>query len=294
MRLQAWAKINLGLEVDAVDILGYHPIRTLMAEISLADQLSIEPAPAWQLEISGESSDGVGDPEDNLVWRAEQLVQVLTSGGAPEDQDRSWRVRLAKRIPVGAGLGGGSADAAAWLRHRTDGMPKAAPAVWSAASRLGTDIPFFRLGGIQFADGYGEHLRPIAAGQFRPFVLIAHPGQALSTALVYQAFDQMAPPPISSEALPAVERAVVRGEIPFGLSNWLEPAAHRVAPGLRDFCQALADWSEGLAWSLSGSGASYYILIADEDKARWLFESIRQRTPRVWIGRVMPERPAMK
>ncbi|MCL4520385.1 MAG: hypothetical protein M1415_02160 [Firmicutes bacterium] len=285
----AWAKINLGLEVDPVDASGFHPIRTVMAEISLADELRVEPSSSWHMEVSGDFGSCPPDPRENLVWRAEQLLA--------DGHRRSmapFRVRLQKSIPAGAGLGGGSADAAAWLRYRDPHDLASADAIWQAAAILGKDIPFFRHGGVQVVSGYGEILRPLKAPNFRPYVLVAHPGWALPTAAVYQAFDRIpgAHQPLTS--LAEVEDTLGQGAIPECLANQLEPAAHRVAPSLRDFSIALSRWSEGLPWWLAGSGSAYYILIAEEDKARWLFDSIKRRVPRTWLSQVMPKRPAME
>lgn len=290
----ARAKINLGLEVDEVDANGLHPLRTIFAEISLADELTAEPAPAWQLDVGGNEQDCPPNPEDNLVWRAEELVMAVSRQGKGKRIGHGWRVNLVKRIPAGAGLGGASSDAAAWIRFQSRKDPALADALWRAAADLGKDIPFFRHGGVQFGSGYGEGLRPIAAPGFRPYVILANPGRPLSTAAVYRAFDQVARVARPRVNLETIERAIVAGTLPEVLENQLEPAAYLVDSALREFSVALRRWSGGVVWWLSGSGATYYILERDQDRAAWLHETIHRRVPRVWMAQVVPERPAME
>ncbi len=303
--MRAFAKINLGLEVDPRDADGFHPLRTIFAEISWADCLTVEPAQQWQLTVTGDAALGAEDLSHNLVWRAEQAIQsVAIALGHQKEAEwslplllPSWHVTLNKVVPAGAGLGGGSADAAAWIRYRTAGWSESAvETIWQTASQLGKDLAFFRRGGIQRAEGYGDRLQPIPAAQFNPWVVVAYPGQSLSTARVYAAFDAIFPGATRKEtgnhdALAAAEQSIRAGRIPNRLINQLEPAAHRVDPALKEFSEALRRWSQESGWCLTGSGSAYYILIADDDRAKWVYESIQLRVPRAWMGRIVAERP---
>ena len=285
----ARAKINLGLNVEPRNRSGFHPLTTIFAEIALADELTVEPASQWRLEMGGEEALGLST-DDNLIVRAEAMANL------DEHRLGPWRVHLTKHIPVGAGLGGGSSDAGAWIRFRAERDPAQSERLWRQAADLGKDIPFFRHGGIQYASAYGECLRTLEAPSFQPWVVLAHPGRPLATATVYQAFDQIVAEGRQSQqvALAEVEQSLSRGEIPLDLSNQLERAAMRVDPALVDFHLALRQASDGEKWWLSGSGATYYILINDEERAKWLYQSIRRSVDRVWLSRIVPVRSPME
>ena len=150
----AWAKINLGIAVHGKRQDGYHEISTCMQTVDLMDELNVRPAPVARLTCS--------DPDlsvgaDNLVRRAMQLFRAQVREVEP------LHLHLIKRIPMGAGLGGGSADAAATLRllNRISGLPCGADDLRALAARLGSDIPFLVQGGTVVARGRGEQLRSV-------------------------------------------------------------------------------------------------------------------------------------
>lgn len=172
------AKVNLFLAVGKLDHRRYHPIRTIMQTVSLADELEVEVgAAADQFEVIGASL-----PEDNSVTKAIRLAREFV------DVPRLG-IKLTKNIPSEAGLGGGSSDAAGILR-----ILGAAPSRLSFAAQLeiagavGCDVPFFLYGGLAKATGYGEIVEPLPDPTPKTLI-IAKPNLGISTALAYAGLD---------------------------------------------------------------------------------------------------------
>jgi 4-diphosphocytidyl-2-C-methyl-D-erythritol kinase len=175
MTLEAHAKLNLALVVGPLRADGRHELVTVYQRLALADALDFERAEA---ATTIEGFDG-----DTLVRRALELA-------APTQH---WRVRIEKRIPVAAGLGGGSSDAATALRHASDARddPLTATELHELAAQLGADVPFFLRDGPQLGSGDGTELRPLGLPQGQHVVLLLPRGAAKSsTADVYRAFDE--------------------------------------------------------------------------------------------------------
>jgi len=205
----AWAKLNLELRVLGLLPDGRHRVETVMQAITLGDLVEVEPADESSLAIIGMAAPA---GPDNLALRA---VEALGARA---------RVRLWKRVPAGAGLGGGSADAAAVLRLL--GTPDAAAA---AAPSLGADVTFLLRGGTALATGAGEDLQPLPERE--GWFAVAWPGYGVSTAAVYAAWDR------------------VGGDGP----NHLARAACEVEPRLADFARRL-----GEDWRMTGSGSAFF------------------------------------
>lgn len=176
-RLPAAAKINLALAVGPRGLDGRHEVATVLQLVDVADRLALEPAP--RLEVRGFA-------DDTLVARALTLL-AEASGVEPR-----WKVRISKRIPVAAGLGGGSSDAATALRlaNGTLDRPLALDALRDLAASLGADVPFFLAQGPQLGEGDGSRLTPLDLPQDYWVLLLLPEGAAKpSTAAVYDAFD---------------------------------------------------------------------------------------------------------
>jgi 4-diphosphocytidyl-2-C-methyl-D-erythritol kinase len=217
--LEAPAKLTLSLRITGVRNDGYHLIDAEMVSLDLADRLQLAPGDGLVIEGGAGASVPVGP--DNLVSRALRLAR------------RRAAVRLYKRIPAGAGLGGGSADAAAVLRWAGLLDP-------SVAVGLGADVPFCLFGGRAQVSGIGEVLSPLpfpgADGQ--AYTLLTPPLQ-VSTAAVYHAWDRLGGPTGD------------RG-------NDLEPAALVVEPALAAWRDRLGD-ATGATPRLAGSGATWFV-----------------------------------
>lgn len=192
VRLHAPAKVNLFLRVHDRREDGFHEIDTLFQAIGLADvlEVSVEPGRGGEddlaLHVSGAD---LGTPDRNLAWRAARAF--LTETGA----DVRVQVDLEKRIPAGAGLGGGSSDAAAVLRALDALLPGrlSPPSLLRLGADLGSDVPFF-LGGspLAMAKGRGELLEPLRPLPVRDVVVVMPPVH-VSTAWAYQALDETRP-----------------------------------------------------------------------------------------------------
>lgn len=266
---QAPAKINLGLWVGPRDASGYHPVDTVMQTVALSDQLYLEPQDhmLWESPSKDLPMDG-----KNLIVRAYAWCRD-NLGALPPIYGR-----LNKVIPVGAGLGGGSSDAAAVIRWAIKQVGNVDFAHVIQASRaLGMDVPFFIRGGTARAEGYGEGLSPVAPA-ISAGVVLANPGIFLSTARVYKAYDRVGR---ASDASPSarVLEALMAGRLPdaHDLANDLEAPAFHVLPALRAFKAQLVEAAEGAPVAMSGSGPTYFILGTDEDWAEWMARRLRAR-----------------
>lgn len=186
LRLLAPAKINWTLEVLGKRPDGYHEVRTVMQTIDLCDEITVAPAGKLSLDING-SEQALRDlpREDNLAYRAAQLLWERAGfrGGA--------RIVLAKRIPVAAGLGGGSSDAAAVLRglRRLWALNISDRELTSIAAQLGSDVPFFLRGGTAVASGRGEVIQPLPDAPVRELTIAwpSHAPRPDKTARMYAA-----------------------------------------------------------------------------------------------------------
>ena len=211
---RALAKLTLELRVTGRRGDGYHLIEAEMVTLDLADLLTFTPGDG--LEVVGVP--GIGSGEDNLVRRALKAV------------GRKAHVHLEKRIPVGAGLGGGAADAAAVLRWAGVGDA-------DLAAELGADVPFCLVGGRAQVGGVGEVIEPLPFEE-RTFTLLTPPLH-VSTATVYRAWDDLG------------------GQTAEG-RNDLEPAALRVEPRLARWRDQL-EQATGRTPTLAGSGGTWFV-----------------------------------
>jgi 4-diphosphocytidyl-2-C-methyl-D-erythritol kinase len=176
-RAPATAKLNLALVVGPLRADGRHEVTTVLQRLDLADRVAVEPAPKLRVE---------GFPEDTLV---RQALESLAEATAAETR---WEARIWKRIPVAAGLGGGSSDAATALRLANETLPEPLPPprLRELATELGADVPFFLASGPQLGEGVGADLTPLDLPQDYWVVLLLPQGASKSsTADVYAAFD---------------------------------------------------------------------------------------------------------
>ena len=240
MILTAPAKINLCLRLGPPRADGFHRITTLFAAIDLSDRLELEPADAIAVEGF----------DDTLVTRA------LTALGEQR------RVRLEKRIPVAAGLGGGSSDAAAVLRALRGRRPVSE--LYEIARSLGSDVPFFLSGlEVALATGRGDVLRPLPAFPRGYGLLLVPSAQGLSTADVYAASQ---PNPIYAAAqgdlIRAVHTARSAADVAALVANDLQPAALSLQPGIAASLDAVRA-AGALAAAVSGSGPTVFGVFPD-------------------------------
>jgi 4-diphosphocytidyl-2-C-methyl-D-erythritol kinase len=175
--LAAPAKVNLALVVGPLGADGRHEVTTVLQRVGLADRVTLAPARALLVE---------GFDDDTLVTAALELL-ARAAGTEP-----AWSVRIEKEIPVAAGLGGGSSDAATalLLANRTLARPLAPERLHALAAGLGADVPFFLAPGPQLGEGDGSRLTPVQVPQHHTVLILLPDGAAKpSTAAVYAAFD---------------------------------------------------------------------------------------------------------
>jgi 4-diphosphocytidyl-2-C-methyl-D-erythritol kinase len=257
LRVAAPAKVNLFLEVLARRPDGYHAIETLMVAISLYDTLDL--AAAETLTLVCDRPDLSVGP-DNLVLRAARLLQEQTGCTA------GARMVLSKRIPIAAGLAGGSANAAAALVGLNElwQLRLPAEALAALAGRLGSDVPFFLGRPAAWCTGRGEIITPETPGQPLHLV-VAAPPQGLSTAEVYRGVEVPAEP-VSGEAIRAALRAGDNVQVGRLLHNRLQASAERISVAVTELCRLL-ERLDVLGARMSGSGSSVFGVCRDRRDA---------------------------
>jgi 4-diphosphocytidyl-2-C-methyl-D-erythritol kinase len=250
------AKINLGLQVLGQRADGYHEIRSILYPIGLCDVLELVPAP----DAERTTLRSTGDPAhevtaDDLILRA---FGALPSGTAVPPH----RIHVHKRIPMGAGSGGGSADAGELLRHF--GMKKGFEAMdpedpfHQAASRIGSDVPFFLQEGPALVSGRGDRMEPVGTDLSGWKLLLLVPPFSIDTGEVYRNFAEAngAPPHLKELAARPVT------DWPGSLRNDLEAPAFRMRPELRVLKEKL--YKAGAAYaSMTGSGSGIFALFEE-------------------------------
>ena len=251
---RAPGKVNLSLFVGAPREDGLHPLVSVVQPVTLADELTLEPGG----EVDEVSCPGVDGP--NLAGRALALFREATGWDAPPQ-----RLTIVKRVPVAAGMGGGSADAAAALRLVARAAGGAPPELLhELAATLGADVPALVAGGRVLMTGAGEHVYPLPDPD--PFGLVIVPSAAgLSTPDVYREFDRLGRTRTRDEL--DVREAEARAGEPPPAVNDLEPAARALAPAVEDPLAALRA-AGGTAPMVSGSGPTVFGLFPTIAAAR--------------------------
>ena len=265
LRLAAFAKVNLALEVTARRADGFHNLDTVFLVIDWADTVTVElTTDPGQVVVTVEGSAATAGMAagDALLARAARGALAGTGAGA--------RIHLVKDIPVGAGLGGGSADAAAVLRAvaRLTGRDVDP----DLAERLGSDVPALVLGGASRGRGRGELLSPLPVPPLHLAVAVA--GVA-ATAAVYAACE---PDDLRSDGrAAAVARALETGHTPPDelLGSALEAPARRACPALAAGLDRLRATTPGTRWHLTGSGGAAFSLAATAAAASTLVAAVR-------------------
>src|SRR5438309_8125008 len=188
IRVPAFAKVNLRLDVLTRRADGYHELRTIFQSISLHDslQLDLSRRRGIELHILGDAVLAAGSQRQNLVWRAAEALRrhLKIAGGI--------RITLRKRVPVGRGLGGGSSDAAAALTGLLRLMRRRIPReqLLEIAAGLGADVPFFRFGGRALGTSRGDEIYPLPDGQRRTLLVVSPRDIAVSTRDAYGWLDR--------------------------------------------------------------------------------------------------------
>ena len=271
VRLRAFAKVNYALEVRGLRDDGYHEIASVLQSISLADEMEIERSNGgFELLFEPEGIE-VGPVEENTVYRAWALLRVASGYELPV------RIRLHKKIPAGAGLGGGSADAAATLCGLNElfrlGLDY--EELRNAGGRIGADVPFCLIGGTALGEGMGEVLTPLPAPPEHHLIL-AKPVRSAETGGIYRAYDEWSGRRERVSVKSAVA-ALVAGDLralAAALGNDLEPVTAGFVPEMAARKEDLL--REGaLGAAMTGTGTAVYGVFRREDDARSAERRIR-------------------
>jgi len=272
----AAAKVNLFLHVGPKAADGYHPIASLFVFADVGDRLVLDDEAASGLVIGGPFGTGLSAGPDNLVVRArEALAPDLPAG-----------LTLEKALPLAAGLGGGSADAAATLRLLNPLLPRPrAPAKLEAiAAGLGADVAACLESRAVMATGRGDELSPAPTLPVLPAVLV-NPGVESPTGTVYRAFDETASAPSADRPAMPAALATPRevADLVARTRNDLEAPAVALSPTIGEALAALRDAPETLAARMSGSGATSFALCETMAEAEALAGRLAAAHPRWWV-----------
>jgi 4-diphosphocytidyl-2-C-methyl-D-erythritol kinase len=264
---QAHAKINLTLDVLGKRPDGYHALASVMTTISLADAITLHPAEDGVVSLECNVPELCGD--DNLVVRAARLVQRATGC------DRGVHIALHKQVPAQGGLGGGSSDAAAVLLGLNQwwNLALAQDQLIDLAAELGSDVPFFIIGGTALIEGRGEFVTPLPP--IAPlWLVIVKPPVSIATAAVFRA---LTPAEWSDGAATRDLVSTIRaGQMPAltdaTLFNALEAGVLRAYPAVAEMRRALLDLGAPCV-RMSGSGPTLFIPCATQGAAEQIWRA---------------------
>lgn len=279
---RAPAKINLTLHVlgrRPED--GYHVLESLVAFADVADTLSLDPGPGLTLDISGPTAGPAGPLDDNLVLRAARHLLAslpgLTAGA----------FHLHKELPVAAGIGGGSSDAAAALRllAKRNGLPLDHPAIIAAARATGADVPVCLDPRARMMTGAGEAVGPVLDLAALPAVLV-NPGVPVATAPVFKALGLAIGQSLDGEKHPSIAAGLDADSVLAAITparNDLEKPALTVAPVFGDALALLRAQPGCRLARMSGSGATVFAVFTDGECAETATRAVRSAQPGWWV-----------
>ncbi len=263
LTLPSFAKINWTLEILGKRPDGYHELRTLLQTVSAADELTFEPAPRG-IEVRCDHPDVPCD-ETNLVYRAAKLLDDFTGAG------KGVRIGINKRLPVAAGLGGGSSNAAVTIiaLQKLWDIRIEPPDLFNLGAKLGADVPFFFIGGTCLGVGRGDEIYPLPDID-EEFLLLVNPGILIPTREIYAGLPTHLTNPESAAKMPlsleAAYAAIARPGAPVSLRNDLEIPALDRHPLLLEIKQRLMQaGARGVL--MSGSGSTIFAIF-DSSQAR--------------------------
>ncbi len=278
------AKVNLCLHVGPVRADGYHPLASLVAFADVGDRVTVEPAETPSLTVTGPfggslAGSGVGGEGDNLILKALRALGRATGTGDP-----ALKVTLDKRLPIAAGLGGGSSDAGAALRlaRRALDLDIDDAALEAVSAVVGADGPMCLRARTAWAEGIGDRLTE--APDLPPLhAVLVNPGVPCSTGAVYRAYDAA---PIGGADRPDLPAGLDAAALIRWLSdqrNDLEPPALTVAPAVSDALSAVSACSGAGLVRMSGSGATVFGLFEDPAGASAAAAALSAAHPVWWI-----------
>ena len=276
----AFAKLNLTLDVLDKRPDGYHDIKSVMQTISIRDDIEIDVGTGkpWCLKCDKE---GIPTDERNLAWKAARVFL----DAAKKDPD-GLEIRITKRIPSGAGLGGGSADAAAVLRalNRHYGEPFSIGALAELGGLVGSDVPFCTICGTAMAEGRGDKLRKLPDMPDCVFV-VCKPDFSISTPELYRKLDekQIAKRPDNR----AMESALIAGDIgkiAENLCNVFDPVVTEEHLEL-NYIKSIFNSYGSVGQQMTGSGSAVFAIVTEFEFAAVICSMLKENYPEVFIAK---------
>jgi len=281
--LPAYAKLNLTLDVTGRRPNGYHDIDSVMQTISLHDLIWIERTDCRVFDVVGPTIAG-----ENLVLKAGRELEGHVGRQLP------FTIRLFKRVPMGAGLAGGSSDAAVFLKaaNLLYDLKLEPGELLEIAAAVGQDVPFLLSGGTARATGLGSTVAPLPAVPSSWRFVVVSPPVEISTRAVYEAVDGSVPSagrtPVLVQALtyPPPRPSPARGEGEFVFGNDLEAASRRLFPQLNEALNRLLHMVPGL--TMSGTGAALFAVFPGRADAEAALAAVRKVGYPAWVCRPVP------
>ena len=277
---KAYAKINLALEVLGRRDDGYHEVSTVLHAVGLADHLTFEESEGLSLECDDPAIEG----EENLVLRAARLLQQAAGSG------RGASITLRKGIPIAAGLGGGSSDAAVTLLalSRLWGIGLSRERLMELGATLGSDVPFFVQGSeCALATGRGERVAPLPAAQGW-WVVVLRPEVATPPNKTAMLYSMLSEDDFSDGSrMATVVEELKAGRLAIGeLHNAFERVAGVAFPGLDEFRRVFM--REGAPFAaLAGSGPALYTLVDSVEQGRGILDALRREGHEAWMAAIV-------
>ena len=276
----AFAKLNLTLDVLGKRADGYHDLQSVMQTISIRDDVEIDvrTGKPWRLLCSVES---IPTDERNLAWKAAKIY-CDAMGKDPEGLE----IRIVKRIPVGAGLGGGSADAAAVLRalNRHYGEALSVLALAELGAQVGSDVPFCVVGGTAMVEGRGERLRKLPDLPDCIFV-VCKPDFSVSTPELYEKIDTVAiPHRPDNQAMESALLAGDLGKVAQNVYNVFDPVVtseHLELNYIKSICNSYGALTE----QMTGSGSAVFAILPSFEYAAVVCEMLKENYPNIYIAK---------
>ncbi|MCK9217747.1 MAG: 4-(cytidine 5'-diphospho)-2-C-methyl-D-erythritol kinase [Firmicutes bacterium] len=267
--LKAPAKINLAIDVLSKRPDGYHEVNLIMQSISLCDIIELKTINENKI-IVATSSESVPNGNKNIVYKAAELIKDKYN------IKTGVEIEIEKNIPVAAGLGGGSTDAAAVIKLLNKawklGMPE--KEILNIGGMIGADVPFCIVGGTAFAEGLGEKLTPL-----NPipdcFILLAKPDVNISTKKVYEGLDinKIDKRPDISGIIDAIDRGQLE-KLAAKLCNVLEGVTIDMCPLVQTIKKSFIEYG-AIGSSMSGSGPTVFGIFDNQNKAYYAYDAIK-------------------
>ena len=276
----AFAKINLTLDVLGKREDGYHDLKSVMQAISIRDdvEIDVDTDKPWELHCTME---GIPTDQRNLAWKAAEVFYAATGKSTT-----GLEIRITKRIPTEAGLGGGSADAAAVLRalNKHYGNPLSILALAEVGAQVGSDVPFCTLCGTAMVEGRGERLRKLP-DMPDCFFVVCKPDFSSSTPELYKILDEtvIARRPDNQ----AMESALLAGDlqkVADNIWNVFDPVVTKDHLEL-NYIKSIFNSYGAVAYQMTGSGSAVFAIVTEFEHAAVICNMLKDNYPLVYIAK---------